>query len=54
LAAQLQRQAEQAEREIGQLRDSQAATAAAVRQLEPRQKTNPSAPKTPRAKKAAT
>jgi len=34
LAAQLQRQQEQAEREIAQLRDSQAATSAALRQLE--------------------
>lgn len=36
LAAQLQRQQQQAEREIAQLRESQAATAAALRQLEAR------------------
>ena len=54
LAAQLQRQGEQAEREITQLRESQAATVAAVRQLEARQKTGPSASKSPRAKKPAT
>jgi len=53
LAAQLQRQGEQAEREITRLRESQAATAAALHQLENRQKTSPGAPKS-RTKKPAT
>ena len=54
LAAQLQRQGEQAERAITQLREHQAATAAALRQLEARQTTSAGAPKNPRAKKPAT
>ncbi|WP_088952496.1 hypothetical protein [Variovorax sp. HW608] len=56
LASQLQRQQEQAEREMAQLRESQAATAAALRQLEARQeadteKTPPGRP--PRGKKSS-
>ena len=54
LATQLQRHGEQSEREITQLRESQATTAAALRQLESRQQSSPIAPKTPRTKKPAT
>jgi hypothetical protein len=48
LAGQLQRQQEQAEREIAQLRDSQAATAAALRQLEAHRDGNGEAKPLPR------
>ena len=45
LASQLQRQSEQSEREIAQLRESQAATAAALRHLETRREDDEKPPK---------
>ncbi|KWT97687.1 MULTISPECIES: DNA-binding protein [unclassified Variovorax] len=55
LAAQLQRHQDQAEREIAQLRESQAATTAALRQIEARSAENNKSPtgRTSRARKAS-
>jgi hypothetical protein len=56
LTSQLQRQQEQAVRELAQLRESQAATAAALRQLEARRETDVSktpSGRSPRSKKSS-